>query len=139
MAYGAGVYVDIGSNHPFDLSNTFFFDRCLGWRGLCIEPNVKYHKLYGEFNRTCTLVPHCVLDKPTAVTMTFDKGVHGRIVMESGGAAVATAAATSGSASFLSSSHNGDEVQRRRLSESGSEDAAKASGSNENQVSRKTY
>ena len=130
--------MDIGSNHPFQLSNTFFFDRCLGWRGLCIEPNVQYHKLYGEFNRTCTVVPHCVLDKPAAVNMTFDKGVNGRILKETAGAAAASAAA-SGAASSLPSSHKRAGMQRGGSSEGGLEDAAKGSGSNGNQVSRATH
>lgn len=28
-----------GANNAYDMSNTFFFDRCLGWRGICVEPN----------------------------------------------------------------------------------------------------
>ncbi len=32
-----GVYVDVGAYHPVDISNTAFFDLCLGLRGLCIE------------------------------------------------------------------------------------------------------
>jgi hypothetical protein len=33
-----GVYVDVGANHPTEFSNSAFFDKCLGWRGVCIEP-----------------------------------------------------------------------------------------------------
>lgn len=33
-----GVYVDIGSNDPINLSNTYLFYR-KGWRGVCVEPN----------------------------------------------------------------------------------------------------
>ncbi|CAK0831495.1 unnamed protein product [Prorocentrum cordatum] len=35
----AGVYVDIGASLPFEYSNTVAFDRCFGWRGVCVEPN----------------------------------------------------------------------------------------------------
>lgn len=33
-----GLYVDVGCAAPVSLSNTFLF-YCLGWRGLCIDPN----------------------------------------------------------------------------------------------------
>lgn len=33
----AGVYVDVGAHEPLEISNTAFFDLCLGWKGLCIE------------------------------------------------------------------------------------------------------
>ena len=31
-----GIYVDSGANDYRQLSNTFFFDECLGWHGVCI-------------------------------------------------------------------------------------------------------
>jgi len=43
IPYSQGTYLDIGSNHPLQRSNTYFFDKCLGWRGVCVEPNTKYH------------------------------------------------------------------------------------------------
>ena len=54
-----GFYVDSGANHPVKLSNTWFFDKCLGWKGLCIEPNTRYHSAL-RAERTCTLVPECI-------------------------------------------------------------------------------
>lgn len=54
-----GIYVDLKTNHPFKESNTFFFDRCLGWDGLCIESNVlNYEPIYAH--RSCQLVPTCI-------------------------------------------------------------------------------
>ena len=36
-------------NHFQKYSNTFFFDKCLGWEGLCIEADEQYHeKLISE-------------------------------------------------------------------------------------------
>jgi len=32
-----GVYVDLAAHTYFQNSDTYFFDRCLGWGGLCIE------------------------------------------------------------------------------------------------------
>jgi len=33
-----GVFVDVGAHDGESLSNTFFFEKELGWTGLCIEP-----------------------------------------------------------------------------------------------------
>lgn len=34
----------IGSNDAAELSNSLFFDKCLGWQGVCVEPNPAYHQ-----------------------------------------------------------------------------------------------
>lgn len=36
---GPGTYLDLGAFHPRSISNTWFLDKCLGWRGMCIEGN----------------------------------------------------------------------------------------------------
>lgn len=44
------------------ISNTYFMDRCLGWKGICVEANPKYYeRIHRE--RSCALVPTCVSDK----------------------------------------------------------------------------
>ncbi|KAI0564346.1 S-adenosyl-L-methionine-dependent methyltransferase [Gracilaria domingensis] len=54
-----GIYLDIAANEPIDISNTYFHDRCLGWKGVCLEGNPEYfEKLYRM--RSCHLVPTCV-------------------------------------------------------------------------------
>ena len=67
-----GVYVDVGAYHPVDISNTAFFDLCLGWRGLCIEMHSATRPLF-EKQRTCTFVNECVSDSEFVTTM--DQGV----------------------------------------------------------------
>ena len=37
-----GTYVDVAANHYKRISNTYFYDTCLQWRGLCVEPNQIY-------------------------------------------------------------------------------------------------
>lgn len=64
--WGEGWYLDIGTNHATDISNTLFFDKCLGWRGVCVEPNPKYHEEIRR-SRSCELVPHCVLGRAKEV------------------------------------------------------------------------
>ena len=64
-----GLYVDIGSNEPIAISNTAFFDKCLGWEGVCFEPQERYHHGIRKL-RSCTLVPNCVLGKARNVIMS---------------------------------------------------------------------
>lgn len=56
-----GNYLDVAANEAMEISNTFFFDRCLGWHGLCIEPNAHYLEALHR-QRSCALLPTCVGD-----------------------------------------------------------------------------
>ncbi|CAN8061450.1 unnamed protein product [Agarophyton chilense] len=91
-----GVYLDIATNDPIGISNTYFLDRCLSWRGICIEANSKYYeRIHRE--RSCALIPTCVSDKD-GVTVEFalsgpGSGVvsthrQGKIIQERAGAVV---------------------------------------------------
>jgi FkbM family methyltransferase len=49
-----GYFIDIGATDGVGISNTYFFERELGWDGVCVEPNrYFYEKLI--VNRKC----HC--------------------------------------------------------------------------------
>mmetsp|Transcript_25069 Transcript_25069/g.65373 ORF Transcript_25069/g.65373 Transcript_25069/m.65373 type:complete len:346 (-) Transcript_25069:58-1095(-) len=65
-----GTYLDIAANHYKSISNTYFMDRCLGWDGMCVEPNPAYHPELIE-NRSCAVVPKCISDKVETVKFTF--------------------------------------------------------------------
>ena len=58
-----GVFVDIGAHDGVSFSNTAFFERELGWRGLCVEP---IPDVFAELqkNRTATCVRACVAGTP---------------------------------------------------------------------------
>jgi hypothetical protein len=56
---GAGVYVELGAYHPLRYSNTALFDKCYGWKGLCIDMNPFYRSEF-EAQRTCDFVHTCV-------------------------------------------------------------------------------
>jgi len=45
-----------------EYSNTVFFDHCLNWRGLCVEPS-PYLKPLLEVHRNCTVIQNCVHDR----------------------------------------------------------------------------
>ena len=41
----AGIYLDIGANHPVRFSNTYHLYRFRGWHGILVEPNPALAKL----------------------------------------------------------------------------------------------
>ncbi len=43
-----GPYVDVGSNHPFKINNTYLL-YLNGWRGLCIDPLPRFTDLYRQW------------------------------------------------------------------------------------------
>jgi len=53
-----GVFVDVGAYDGIVASNTYFFEKELGWNGICIEPNLEsYNKLVK--NRNCINLNVC--------------------------------------------------------------------------------
>ena len=69
--WGDGFYLDIGTNDAKVISNTLFFDKCLGWKGICAEPQEQYHSKI-EKERGCKLVPNCVMGTDRTVRKTSD-------------------------------------------------------------------
>ena len=57
-AHAARMYVDVGANAPRELSNTWFLDKCLGWRGVCIEANPELAAALRR-DRSCVVVNKC--------------------------------------------------------------------------------
>lgn len=54
-----GTFVDIGAHDGVSKSNTYFFERTLGWQGICIEPLPEmYSKLIK--NRNCICINGCI-------------------------------------------------------------------------------
>merc|ERR1712098_1032386 len=54
-----GTYIDLAANNYRRGSNTYFLDKCLKWRGICIEAQEKYWEKL-EKGRTCTLEKVCI-------------------------------------------------------------------------------
>lgn len=44
------IYIDVGSNHPTSISNSYLFYR-MGYRGICIEPNKELASLHKLFRK----------------------------------------------------------------------------------------
>ena len=67
-----GLYVDVGGNHPTDISNTYAFYR-RGLQGIVIEPNPELARLFGVFRpRDITLSIACS-ELPGVATFTISK------------------------------------------------------------------
>jgi len=64
-----GFYVDVGANHPYKLSNTWFFDKCLGWQGVCIEANRALAPALRR-HRSCVVVEECVAESRQELSFT---------------------------------------------------------------------
>ncbi len=71
-------YIDLATNDALSGSNTAFFDRCLGWNGLCIEPNPRYHPRISTL-RSCSLEKACVNEVGSVVEFDMN-GPLGHIV-----------------------------------------------------------
>ena len=65
-----GFYVDAGANEPRELSNTYFLDKCLGWRGVCIEANPVLAGLIAA-ERSCTVVNKCIAGSSSVTSLEF--------------------------------------------------------------------
>jgi len=56
-----GVFVDIGAHSGIEISNTYFFEKELGWTGVCIEPIPQLFEQLQQ-NRSCVCVQGCISD-----------------------------------------------------------------------------
>lgn len=54
-----GVFVDVGAHNGVSLSNTYFFEKELGWTGICVEPMPRAFNALKN-NRHSILVQGCV-------------------------------------------------------------------------------
>ena len=62
-----GYFIDIGANDGVWLSNTYYLEQELGWKGICIEPGeTPFASL--QKNRSCICLRRFVSDKDTMVS-----------------------------------------------------------------------
>jgi hypothetical protein len=72
-----GFYVDLGANDPKLISNTWFLDKCLGWKGLCIEADPILAENLQKSERTCKVVNMCASgERSTLPYVTKGSGGH---------------------------------------------------------------
>lgn len=56
-----GFFVEIGAHDGVSFSNSYFFERNLGWTGICVEPNPVIFDLLTA-NRSCVCEQICISD-----------------------------------------------------------------------------
>jgi len=69
---GSGFYVDVGCNHPIAMSNTYRF-YLRGWRGIAIDANVEFKKLFARMRPRDIFVGACVSDSRSDVDFKIYK------------------------------------------------------------------
>ena len=57
-----GFFIELGASDGVGYSNTFYFEKTLGWKGIAIEPNPSFHDALKR-NRDCNVCHFCVSDK----------------------------------------------------------------------------
>jgi hypothetical protein len=57
-----GYFIELGAADGLEYSNSLFFEKTLGWNGLCIEPNPIYQNDLKK-SRNCTLSFDCISDE----------------------------------------------------------------------------
>lgn len=56
-----GFFVEVGANHPTYLSNSYYFEKHLGWEGVCID-GIDFSQLYKD-ERPKSKFFHCLVDE----------------------------------------------------------------------------
>lgn len=56
-------YLDIGSNHPYKLSNTFLFYNQYGANGICVEANSHFAQYHSELRERDKVLNMCIISK----------------------------------------------------------------------------
>ncbi len=66
-------FIDIGANDGVSFSNSCFFEKTLGWRGVCVEPIPEIFKKL-QINRNCILENACISNENGELSFTRVKG-----------------------------------------------------------------
>lgn len=57
-----GVFLDIGAHDGVDKSNSYFFEKHMGWTGICVEPIPEIYELL-KSNRNCICINAGISDE----------------------------------------------------------------------------
>lgn len=57
-----GFFLDIGASDGIEYSNTYFFEKELGWKGICVEPRDQAFKDLTN-NRDCICIKGCISEQ----------------------------------------------------------------------------
>jgi FkbM family methyltransferase len=68
--FRGGIFLDLGAYDGKTLSNTYFFEKNLGWKGFCFEPIPEAFNELVE-NRNCKCYNLCIGDKKGIVEFSY--------------------------------------------------------------------
>jgi FkbM family methyltransferase len=72
-----GVFLDVGSSEPKELSNTYYLESVLGWSGIAIDAQAEYAATYARYRPKTRFRAFLVSDKSDAILpfyVTKEKG-----------------------------------------------------------------
>lgn len=64
-----GFFLDIGAHDGVTLSNSYFFEKEMGWTGICVEPIPEVFARLQQ-NRVATLINACITDTDGEIAFT---------------------------------------------------------------------
>lgn len=68
-----GIFIDVGAHDGININNTYFFEKELGWKGICIEPIPSVYKEL-EKNRKCKCVNGCAYNYDGNLIFNIQEG-----------------------------------------------------------------
>ena len=67
------TYVEIGANDGLHMSNSYFFERYLGWRGMCVEANPHTYRQLRRHRPRCVNVNALVKIKNPSLLLQLQR------------------------------------------------------------------
>lgn len=68
-----GTFIEIGAYNGIGFSNTYFFEKDRGWKGICIEPIPERFEKLSE-NRSCICINGCISNESGKRKFTWAEG-----------------------------------------------------------------
>jgi len=66
-----GYYLEIGAYHPTDLSNTYFFEKAYGWKGVSIDISNQFEAVWHALRTNLLLIEDATQVDYSAVLLPF--------------------------------------------------------------------
>jgi len=67
------TYVEMGGYHPFRGSNTWFFEKCMDWTGVVVEPQASLRKSFEHSKRQARIDSSCITEHDEQVDFLSTK------------------------------------------------------------------
>lgn len=71
----AGYYLEIGGGHPWEINNSCFFERTLGWKGVSIDISKQFKKLWRSSRKNPLLIEDATQSDYLSILESFPKTI----------------------------------------------------------------